>query len=141
MRTRSEKILTAYLRMARGLWRYTVDDCEDDCRRIARGEDPALIDSPVTDDIERMLSARGSSRQLFVLSGAVAKPSWLQNRLYCAALREQFGDVSDVPGFDSRGVYQLPKGYGLLMPVRMNGRVAELKFYSYGELMKAKRAA
>ncbi|MBX3288354.1 MAG: hypothetical protein KF855_03320 [Acidobacteria bacterium] len=87
---------------------------------------------------DELIEARGSTRRKLIESMAFPKPTYVENLIYCDELKKTFGDVSDVQGFDGRGVFELPKGHGLLIPNSRNGQIVELTFYRLSELLKAK---
>lgn len=72
--------------------------------------------------------------------GIIHKPSVIANLIYSNKLYRMFGDLSDVPGFEGN-VFQLPSGYGVLYPVRIDGLITELKFYPMVKLLQRKRKA
>jgi hypothetical protein len=84
--------------------------------------------------MQKICEAKGITRARFIRSMAIPKPTKIQNLVYSSELRRMF-DLSNEPGFID-GVYQLPKGYGILIPKRKDGKIIQLELHSINKLTK-----
>jgi hypothetical protein len=89
-------------------------------------------------ELEQICKTKQLSEERFIRSLAFPIPSHFQALIYSSELRKKYGDLSKVTGFSDEGIFTRPKGYGLLVPVRKNGEITELKFYPMREMLKAK---
>lgn len=76
-----------------------------------------------------------------VMKGCVPKPSHIENLVYCSELRRWHGNLSEVAGFDKKGNFILPSGYGVLYPVREGREIVRLAFMTFAQLMRPKAKA
>lgn len=92
-------------------------------------------------EIERICQARGITKEKLFGLGAVTQPSFVANLLYCSKLREVFGDLREVPGFDSDGNFTRTPGYGMLVPVMKGQWITELKFHPMSKILRPAKVA
>lgn len=113
-----------------------------DCGRCKK----VLPDQTITDGYvwtdsklaDQICKARGISRERFVRSMCVPKPSVIANIVYCDELKKAFGDISDIEGFDKNGILHLPKGAGLLFPKKEQGQIIGAEFYRLSRVLRPK---
>jgi hypothetical protein len=136
---KTHHILRDYLSMAHGFpwlpYGYTQEMAEADLA----AEFPVIIELAWHDrerDLERILQAKRISRRVFMKTMAVPKPSIVQNLVYCSELKKKYGKL-DAPGFQN-DLYQLPRTDGILVPMRRDGLIYELRFHRMSEMFKAK---
>lgn len=86
-------------------------------------------------DLLRICEARGV-RRLDVMRTTAPKPSTIENWVYCAELREKYGDLSSIVGFDTNGNLRLPRGAGIIGPVREDGEIVRINFWPYSRLFR-----
>lgn len=126
-----------------------------DYLKLANGEDlepsnvltdvwggPVYITRPWIDcakDLKRICDARGVTRRQVIDSGAIPRPSHIENLVICAELRKWHGNLSEIEGFDANGNFKLPRPAGILYPVREGNEIVRLGFRTFSELFKAKQ--
>lgn len=111
--------------------------------KLANGEDlkpsnvlrdawgPIYLSRPWWDcakDLERICTARGTTRRKIIDSGAIPRPGHIENLVFCAELRKLYGDLSHIEGFDRNSNFILPRPAGVLYPVRSDGEIVRLAF-------------
>lgn len=114
---------------------------EHDRTIYARSLTPARVivdeDVAVLAQIERRWGVDGVER--FRESGAFVKPTQIQNWVYCARLRQLFGEaVAKTEGFDTNGLYRLPHGRGLMIPIGKGNDMTGFRFMPFSELYRQK---
>lgn len=126
---------------------FTKDDMLHDAEQIQNApylgraeEHIATMDRVIPKEMEQICTAKNLTHSRFLTTLAFPKPSYIENRVFSGELKREFGDLSDVPGFSKNGTFELPKGYGLLVPVRKQGEIVELRFYPMRELLKQREA-
>lgn len=100
---------------------------------LATGETTWDESVPVAKVIYKVYGHTG--RDQFAL-GIVEQPGWLENRLICSRLRNTFGDISDVAGFDKQGNLILQKYNDALIPVWDDRHIVRLGGYATRQLLK-----
>jgi hypothetical protein len=88
--------------------------------------------------LDQVCEARGITPDEVYEMGIINKPSFIANLIYSDKLKRTFGDLN-LSGFENN-VYQLPKGQGVLFPIRLNGKITDLKFYPMSKILQRKAA-
>lgn len=132
----SHQVFKAYLTLAAG------EFLPDQRAELLDSEgDLALASWPWWDhprDLERILEARGITREKFLGLGMLPKPTFVENLIYCGELRARYGDLSRVKGFDMKGNFILPKPDGIIGPVTSGPLILSIEFYPYSRIFKKK---
>lgn len=66
----------------------------------------------------------------------VEQPSWIQNLVICSQLRQGFGDISDVRGFDKKGNFNLVNYHDVIIPRWADGQIVALETFATRQLVK-----
>lgn len=134
------KILRAYIGLVRGE-HFTASDIGE---TIDIDEDsyPA-VQLNWTENIELktlVCERKGWTEDQFDKSLIIPRPTFIQNLVYSAKLREMFGieNLILVGGFNKDGVFNLPRERGFYVPQMRNGQIESLKFYSQSALKPVK---
>jgi hypothetical protein len=68
--------------------------------------------------------------------GIIEQPGRTANLLICSQLRDAYGDLSKVTGFDKQGNFIRERHNDILMPVMQGKRIISLKGYASRMLLK-----
>lgn len=144
---RQTKVIRTYINLARGaeyfpFGSYTVEQCRTDSTAVLELDDsvpeycdPVFYAGRIGEEV---CKARGISWEKYYEYGVIEKPSKIANAVYASILRRLFGSVADVKGFAATGHLQLPPGQGVFVPMKKDGEIVELKFYTLSRMLKGK---